>query len=124
MLSLVTYLLNDNERHQLDEAWNDLFGAFDYHQANLRLLYEHFECRDTIMPDIERWPEHVKDGLPEPLIHWVDRLHEHWVGVQEAFRLKEASQVEQCMQWASMAWRGPLQASDIARLRSFYQECL
>ena len=107
---LVTYLLNDNERHQLDEAWNDLFGAFDYHQANLRLLYEHFECRDTIMPDIERWPEHVKDGLPEPLIHWVDRLHEHWVGVQEAFRLKEASQVEQCMQWASMAWRGPLQA--------------
>ena len=34
------------------------------------------------MPDIERWPEHVKDGLPEPLIHWVDRLHEHWVGVR------------------------------------------
>ena len=121
---LVTHLLNDNERHQLDEAWNDLFGAFDYHQANLRLLYEHFECRDTIMPDIERWPEHVKDGLPEPLIHWVDRLHEHWVGVQEAFRLKEGSQVEQCMQWASMAWRRPLQASDIARLTSFYQECL
>ena len=58
----MTYLLNDDERHQLDEAWNDLFGAFDYHQANLRLLYEHFECRDKIVPDIERWPEHVKGG--------------------------------------------------------------
>src|SRR3569623_1034997 len=36
------YLLNDEKRIELNEAWNDVFASFPYHDNYLRLLAAHY----------------------------------------------------------------------------------
>ena len=119
---LVRYLLGPKEREQLDQAWDDLLSAFDYHQANLNLLYEHFQpIAEDGIPRIEELDAQSIDLLEDDLRGWVRALHAHWREVGEAHRLAYPGHLDQCLEMARLAWRHDLTEGDRQQLLEFYR---
>lgn len=116
---LVEHILDEETRRDLDRAWADLLGSFDYHDQWLRLLAENqgFDLGGRTMATLdEDW---IASLPPEPREH-VRRLHREYRAVHEAFAEAAPGHIDDVLEFAARAWRHPLSGSERARLRDWY----
>jgi hypothetical protein len=114
-------MVDGADRDRLNQAWNDLFGSWPYHDAYLGMLADHFNLRlesrriqDLDASRIAR--------LPAPVRPYLTSLRAHYDAVMRAQRLAEPGHVTEAVAFASRAWRRPLTADEKAGLRAFYQK--
>ncbi|MGE0755820.1 MAG: DUF1592 domain-containing protein [Pirellulaceae bacterium] len=117
---LVEHILDDDTRRQLDQAWADLLGSFDYYDIFLRFVADKFgrELGERTMATVDRdWIEGLPEGAAEP----VRRLRREYEAVHGAFRQAEAGHLADVEQFAARAWRRSLTSGECVGLRSFYE---
>lgn len=118
---LVENMLDAETRKELELAWTDLLGSFDYHQASLNLLADkyHFE-----VPDVAELSGAEIDALPKEAQPYVRRLQADYLRVQSAFASAQSGHLDGLLTLANQAWRRPLQPAEEADLVWFYQELI
>jgi hypothetical protein len=117
------YLLNDQKRKELDEAWNDVFAAFPYHDNYLRQLAKHYEydLKGKKMADMT--PANIAQ-LPEEMRQYVTPLRKQWEQMTAAQAAAKPHHVDDVVKFASRAWRRPLTVAEKQNLRAFYSKAL
>jgi hypothetical protein len=120
---LVEKMLNAEARRQLDNAWADLLGSFEYHDAFLRFVADKYtlnlgnkSIRDLDAEAIERLTEEPRQ--------FVKHLRENYDAVQRAQASSQPRHIDDVLALASRAWRRQLADEEKRRLRSYYGELL
>ncbi|MEO7650919.1 MAG: DUF1592 domain-containing protein, partial [Bryobacteraceae bacterium] len=113
-------MMDDDTRARVDQAWDDLHASFDYHDNYFRLLAQHYklDTNGKHIGDID-----LESLPPEPRKYVVD-LRAEYLRVQAAQVAAQAHHVEDCLRFASRAWRRPLAESETQSLRSFYHQAV
>lgn len=113
-------ILNDATRVKLDQAWNDLFAAHEYHDNYLDVLAKHYK--------VDLKGQHIGEvnleALPAEMRKYAAPLKAQYdaaVAVQATARPKR---LDDCLQFASLAWRRPLTENEKRDLRSFYDKMM
>ncbi len=96
---LMENILDDKTRTELNHAWNDLLGSFEYHETYIKMLGD-------------------KKG-PQARI---DTLKAENAAVEKALLAAQPGHVEDCLRLAQQAWRRPLTPQEKDRLRRFYTQ--
>jgi hypothetical protein len=113
-------IVDGADRARLDQAWNDLFGSWPYHDAYLGMLADHYkvklESRRIQDMDAARIA-----ALPAEVRPHVTALRAHYDEVMKAQALAQPGHVADALIFASRAWRRPLTVAEKAGLRAFYQ---
>jgi mono/diheme cytochrome c family protein len=114
-------LVDGADRARLNQAWNDLFGSWPYHDAYLGMLTDHY--------GLTLKSRYVKDltavqitAQPEAARPYLTSLRAHYDSVIKAQTLAEPGHVADALTFASRAWRRPLTAIEKTNLRAFYQQ--
>ncbi|HXE63969.1 MAG TPA: DUF1592 domain-containing protein [Bryobacteraceae bacterium] len=117
------YLLTDQKRKELNEAWNDVFAAFPYHDNYLRLLAQHYkyDLQGKKMADMT--PANMAQ-LPEEMRKYVAPLRKQWEEMKAAQAAAQPHHIEDVIQFAAKAWRRPLTPAEKQSLRAFYTKAL
>ncbi|MDA1276664.1 MAG: DUF1592 domain-containing protein [Verrucomicrobia bacterium] len=118
---LAERILDDRTRHDLDVAWADLLGAFDYHDLKLRFLNRKFGESKDVGTTSELTPEQIAQ-FPETARSDVAALVAERKAVMAAHRSAEPGHIEDVLALAQRAWRKPIAAEESARLRRFYSD--
>lgn len=120
---VVKYLLDDATRTRLDQAWNDLYASFEYHNNYLRLLAKHYgvDLKDKDITQMDRAQIAV---LPAEMQKYVTRLRGHYDAVMKAQAMARPGHVADCLEFASRAWRRPLTEKEKQNLRAFYDRMI
>ena len=115
-------MVDGADRARLNQAWNDLFGSWPYHDAYLGMLADHYEL-DAAEPHDRRTstPAQIA-ALPAAVRPHVTALRAHYDEVMQAQALAQPGHVTDALTFASRAWRRPLTAAEKASLRAFYQK--
>jgi len=116
---LAERILDDQERHDLDVAWADLLGSFDYHDLKLRFLKGKLGGSKDVGTTSDLTPEQVAQ-FPESVRSDVAALVADRKAVMAAHRAAEPGHIEDVLALAQRAWRRPISAEETARLRRFY----
>ena len=113
-------IVDGADRARLNQAWNDLFGSWPYHDAYLGMLADHFE--------VSLGSRRIADmnagsiaALPAAVRPHVIALRAHYDEVMKAQALAQPGHVADALTFASRAWRRPLTTAEKASLRAFYQ---
>ena len=116
---LVENMLDDATRTRLSQAWTDLRTAFDYHDEYLQLLAEHFniKLRSKHMADLTAAEV---DAMPAEAQKYVRPLRSEYLEDISAEAAAKPRHVEDCLDFASRAWRRPLTEREKETLRAFY----
>ena len=116
---LVTNMLDDETRRELDLAWIDLLGSFEFHDLWLRFVCRKFEVEldGRSISDVDTAWLRTLPREPRLLINEFKSLH---VRGQSAFELAEAGHLTDAVTLASLAWRRPLTETESDSLRQFY----
>ena len=117
---LVKNILDDAVRERLDQAWMDLLGSFEYHDAYLRMVAKKHGI-DLGGHSIAELDLDWVNGLPEGLRAHVHELDRSYREIQGAFEAAEPRHLEDVMQFANRAWRRPLDGRERQRLREYYE---
>jgi hypothetical protein len=117
---VVEHLIDRTTRVRLDNAWNDLYASFDYHDNYLRLLAKHFGV-DLKGKGISQMDRTAISALPAAMRKYVIPLRREYDGVAAAQAAARPGHVEDCLRFASRAWRRPLTEKEKQSLRDFYQ---
>ncbi|MEZ6051609.1 MAG: DUF1592 domain-containing protein [Planctomycetaceae bacterium] len=118
---LVDNILDNKTREELDHAWSDLLGSFEYHDAWLQFVSDKFglDLNGRRVATLDpAWIE----NLPQEPREYVQNLHREYKVIQKSFRSAEVGHVEDMLEFASRAWRRQLKDEEKVRLRSFYDE--
>src|SRR3954471_21469974 len=113
-------MVDGDDRARLNQAWNDLFGSWPYHDAYLGMLADHYGV-DLKGRKIQDFTPAEIAKLPEALRPHVQALRANYLEVVKAQKLAEPGQVSDALNFASRAWRHPLSAAEKDNLRAFYQ---
>jgi mono/diheme cytochrome c family protein len=120
---IVENILDDATRVKLDQAWNDLHSSFDYHDQYLQLLADHFKLTlkskkmaDLTAADVEAMPEEARKYVKPQRAEYLET-----VSAEAAARPRH---VEDCIDFASKAWRRPLTEREKESLRAFYRQTM
>jgi hypothetical protein len=116
---VVKHILDDATRVKLDQAWNDLYASFEYHDAYLHLLANKFKV-DLKGRSIADFDETQLATLPGDMRKYVMPLRTEYRRVMAVQAAASAGHVEDCIRFASQAWRRPLTDTEKLSLRSFY----
>jgi hypothetical protein len=116
---VVGHILDDATRVKLDQAWNDLYASFEYHDAYLRLLANKFKA-DLKGKSISDFDEARIETLPGEMRKYVRPLRTEYQRVIAVQAAASTGHVEDCIRFASQAWRRPLTDREKLSLRSFY----
>ena len=114
------YIVDGDDRAQLEAAWADLFGSWPYHDAYLGMLVDHYKLALPTARVAELSAAAVAALAPEPREH-VTALKRHFEQVQKALVAGQSGHVADALAFASRAWRRPLTAREAEGLRGFYQ---
>jgi hypothetical protein len=117
---LVENVLDDETRVQLDQAWADLLGSFEFHDAWLQFVARKFdvELDGRLIADIDDvWIAR----LPQAARHYVQQLRQNYHAIHQAFEAAHSRQVEDVIEFAAVAWRRALSKAEQDRLREFYR---
>jgi Protein of unknown function (DUF1592)/Protein of unknown function (DUF1588)/Protein of unknown function (DUF1595)/Protein of unknown function (DUF1585) len=120
---VVENLIDGAARARLDQAWNDLYASFEYHDNYLRLLASHFGF-DLKGKGIAQMDEAQIAALPEEMRKYVIPLRREYDGVISAQAAARPGHVRECLEFASRAWRRPLTEQEKQSLRSFYDKTI
>jgi mono/diheme cytochrome c family protein len=116
-------LLDDRTKARLDHAWNDLFVSFEYHNLYLRMLGNHYGV-DLKDKDIAQMDRAQIAALPGEMQQYVRSLRAHYDAAMAAQMASRSGHVNDCLEFASRAWRRPLTEKEKQNLRAFYQQTL
>ncbi len=114
----VENMVDEATRKKLDEAWDDLFSSFDYHNEFWRFVATKYKLAakkdigELTVAEIEAMP-------PEPR-GYVKMLRKEYDAVQTALMAARPGQLEACVAFAGKAWRRPLSGAEKGALRRFY----
>ena len=114
-------LVDGASRARLDQAWNDLFGSWPYHDAYLGMLIDHYglTLESRRMEDMDAA---AMARLPATLRGYVAPLRAHYDRVMNAQKLAQPGHVEDALAFASRAWRRQLTLPEKTKLRAYYQK--
>ncbi|MCA9123328.1 MAG: DUF1592 domain-containing protein [Planctomycetaceae bacterium] len=116
---LVDNILDDVTRRELDQAWMDLLGSFEYHNAFLRFVATKYQLDlgERGIADLDA--DWVNGLAEEPLAYVQELIHSHRK-IAAAFETAVPVHLENALQFASRAWRRPLTDDEQQRLREYY----
>ncbi len=120
---VVENLIDDATRARLDQAWNDLYASFEYHDNYLRLLAKHFGV-DLKGEGIAQMDEARIAALPAEMRKYVVPLRREYDAVIAAQAAARPRHVRDCLEFASRAWRRPLTEQEKRSLRAFYDKTI
>lgn len=117
---LVRNILDEATRRQLDQAWADLKGSFEFHDTWLQFLARKYSFdldgrRITDIDDV--WIANV----PPEARSYVKPHKADFDRTQAMFQTAESRHLQDAIRFASQAWRRPLSASETSSLQTFYQ---
>ena len=118
---LTERILDDRARHDLDVAWADLLGSFDFHDLKLRFLIRKFGGPKDAGTTSELTPEQIAQ-FPESARSDIAALVADRKAVMATHRAAEPGHIEDVLALAQRAWRRPLQAEEKSRVRRFYSD--
>jgi hypothetical protein len=114
-------MVDGADRARLNQAWNDLFGSWPYHDAYLGMLADHYalQLKSRRIQDMNA----VRiAALPPAVRPHIKSLRAHYDEVMRAQTLARPGHVTNALEFASRAWRRPLTAVEKTDLRAFYQK--
>lgn len=116
---VVDHILDDANKVRLTQAWSDLLASFEYHDTYLRLLTKKFnvDLKGKTIADLN---QAQIEALPGDLPKYVRPLRTEYEAVMAAQAAARRGHVEDCLKFASRAWRRPLSEREKLSLRSFY----
>ncbi len=117
------YLLSDENRKRVDDAWNDVYASFPYHDNYLRLLAQkfHYDLQGKKMGDMN---PAAMAALPAEMREYVTPLRKAWEGMEAAQAAARPRHIEDTIHFAAEAWRRPLTEAEKQSLRAFYAKAL
>jgi len=117
---LVENMLDAATRLQLDQAWADLLGSFEFHETWLKLLARTFDLRLD-----GRRMENLDDAwisaAPKEAHGYLNALLAEFRNVRSMFADAESQHMADVCHFAEQAWRRPLSLPEQDELLSFYQ---
>ena len=113
-------ILDGADRNRLNQAWNDLFGSWPYHDAYLGMLAEHYGLELESRRIADMTPERIAALPAEARLH-VGDLRTHYDEVVRAHTAAQPGHLTDVLAFASRAWRRPLTAREQTSLRAFYE---
>ncbi len=120
---VVDNLLDEQQRIRLNYAWNDLFASFEYFDNYLRLLASHYKF-DLKGKGITAMDKATIETLPLEMRQYVRPLRQQYEAVMKAEKAGQAGHIDDCLKFASRAWRRPLTEREKISLRTFYNKAL
>lgn len=118
---LVDHILDDETRQRLDQAWADLLGSFEYHDAFLRFVADKYK-QELSGKTIDQLDAGWINRLPPEPRRYVRRLHREYRSVQQSLLDAQPGHLSDTIEFASRAWRRPLAEDERRLLRDFYQQ--
>ena len=114
-------MVDGADRARLNQAWNDLFGSWPYHDAYLGMLADHYalKLKSRRIEDLDAAQIAALPGAARPHL---TSLRAHYDEVMKAQALAQPGHVADALTFASRAWRRPLTAAEKTSLRAFYQK--
>ena len=116
-------MVDGADRARLNEAWNDLFGSWPYHDAYLGMLADHYGLKLKSNKIEDFGPAEIA-ALPADVRPYVKSLRASYDEVMRAQTLARPRHLADALTFASRAWRRPLTIEEKAGLRAFYQRSL
>src|SRR5215831_18281951 len=114
-------MLSDADRIRVDQAWNDLYASFEYHDNYLDLIAKHYK--------LDLKGKHISDldktqiaSLPAEPAKYILPLRLDYEKAQAAQAASRPRHLEDCLKFASLAWRRPLSEREKQSLRAFYDK--
>jgi mono/diheme cytochrome c family protein len=120
---VVENLIDGATRARLDQAWNDLYASFEYHDNYLRLLASHFGF-DLKGAGIAQMDKARIAALPAEMRKYVIPLRSEYDAVLAAQAAARPGHVRDCLEFAGRAWRRALTEQEKQSLRSFYDNTI
>lgn len=120
---VVENLLDEAARTRLNHAWADLYSSFSYHENYLRLLAQHYRFDLTGIRLATLTPAQIAT-FPAEMRPFVPPLVNEYQEAQAAQAAGRARHLEDCVRFASRAWRRPLTVAEKQDLRAFYAKVL
>lgn len=114
-------LVDGADRDRLNQAWNDLFGSWPYHDAYFGMLIDHFKLTVPSRKIADMSPARIA-ALPANARGYVGDLRKHYDEVMRAQRLAQPGHIDDALAFAGRAWRRPLTTAEKTGLRAFYQK--
>jgi mono/diheme cytochrome c family protein len=116
---LVEKMLDDNARLELERAWTDLMASFEFHDAILNFTAEKYKL-DLQGKGIAALGDAEIAALPAEPRQYVKPLHADYQEMSSALLAAQPGHIDDCIRFASHAWRRPLSADEQDSLRAFY----
>ena len=120
---IYNHVLDDATRREVDQAWDDVYTSFEYHDHYWKLLDAHYK--------LDRGSKHIGeltkadfDAMPAEARAYALSLRKTYDTARAAEKTAQPKHVEDCLEFASRAWRRPLSAKEKLELRTFYEKML
>ncbi len=120
---IYTNILDDAIRAKVDQAWNDIYASFPYQDNYLALIAEHYKL-DLHGKHIGELTKADFDAMPAEPRQYALGLRAAYDGMLAAQAAGGARHLNDCLEFASRAWRRPLTDKEKAGLRAFYEKAL
>ncbi len=117
------YMLDDAARKRVDAAWKDLYASFEYHDNYVQMLAAHYKY-DLAGKHVSKISQADLAAMPAELRGYVAPLATEYKVVQAAQAAARPTHVNDCLEFASHAWRRPLTEKEKAGLRAFYDKAM
>ncbi|MGH9802451.1 MAG: DUF1592 domain-containing protein, partial [Blastocatellia bacterium] len=118
---VVENMLDLATRRRVDQAWNDLYSSFEYHDNYLRLLAKHYGY-DLKGKGIAQMDKASIEASPVKMRQYVTPLRREYDAVNAAQAAARPGHIKDCLEFASRAWRRPLTEKEKLSLRAFYKK--
>jgi hypothetical protein len=116
-------MLDDATRKRLDNAWNDLYASFSYHDNYLQMIAAHYKI-DMKGKTIADMDPAALAAMPAEARQYMQPLVAKYKEVQAAQAAARPRHVADCLEFASRAWRRPLTEKEKQSLRTFYDKAV
>ena len=120
---LVENLVDASTKAKINHAWNNLYASFEYHDSYLRLLAKHYSF-DLKGKGIAEMDKAQIAALPADMQKYVTPLRREYDTVNAAQLAARPGHINDCLDFASRAWRRPLAEKEKLSLRAFYDKAL
>lgn len=115
------HILTDEDRKRVDEAWTDLYTSFEYHDHYVKLLAAHYNI-DLHGNHISQIDAATLAAMPAEARRYMEPQIAEYKRVTAAEASARPKRVEDCLEFASRAWRRPLTPQEKRSLRAFYDK--
>lgn len=115
------HVLDDATRKLVDEAWADLYTSFEYHDHYVKLLAEHYKI-DLHGKHISQLTAADLAAVPAEARNYMAPHIAEYKRAMAAEAAARPKRLDDCLEFASHAWRRPLTLQEKQSLRAFYDK--